>query len=332
MGLFGSVGAVQQTLKTRLGAGYCSPQQLIQSEFPDKKDNVKVRTLRYPTGLLFGVTKSIQDFSMREGLDFSAHDEIVCLLQHDVVSLNPLYKGKALLLPQFISKEMCDSIISSAESYAESNGGWTADRHTGYPTTDIPVDEIFGAFSSIEGLISGEVLPRICEHFELEEKFLRIGRYNLHQKHTSSCSRHTVQIHTKTHKYTQNDSHQPGELFVAKYEFCEGKQSSLGPHRDGTPWSFVITLNQPDVDFVGGGTRLLDEGVVGEDGLPTGVVHRPTDAGGIVAFNGKGLHEGEREGGREGGGDGGMGRREGSINIYTTHTTRYTTHHTHQHI
>lgn len=45
-------------------------------------------------------------------------------------------------------------------------------------------------------------------------------------------------------------------MFIAKY--IAGQQAGLKAHKDGTPWSFVITLNEPDVEFEGGGTRFVD--------------------------------------------------------------------------
>jgi predicted 2-oxoglutarate/Fe(II)-dependent dioxygenase YbiX len=73
-----------------------------------------------------------------------------------------------------------------------------------------------------------------------------------------------------------------GEMFIAKYEFAEGKQTSLKPHVDGTPWSFVIVLNDPGADFDGGGTRFIDDGVT----------YRPANVGSAIAFSGKNMHEG----------------------------------------
>ena len=51
---------------------------------------------------------------------------------------------------------------------------------------------------------------------------------------------------------------------------------------DGTPWSFVTSLNDPKIEFTGGGTRFLD----------SGITYRPTEIGTAVIFSGKNKHEG----------------------------------------
>lgn len=71
------------------------------------------------------------------------------------------------------------------------------------------------------------------------------------------------------------------ELFVVKYEFQEGHQVGLPPHVDGTPWSFVIALNDC-TEYAGGGTRFIE----------SQVTYRPQKAGSAVLFSGKNLHEG----------------------------------------
>lgn len=72
------------------------------------------------------------------------------------------------------------------------------------------------------------------------------------------------------------------ELFVAKYEFKEGKQAKLDPHVDGTPYSFVVALNDPSSQFTGGGTRFTE----------SNCTFRPDDMGTVVIFSGKNEHEG----------------------------------------
>lgn len=99
--------------------------------------------------------------------------------------------------------------------------------------------------------IAGELLPRMATAFGIEEKHLSVA-----------------------------------EMFIAKYEHGPGKQSHLEAHQDGTPFSFVITLNQPDEAFSGGGTRFVSE----DDGR--GVVYRPRGVGSAITFCGRKLHEG----------------------------------------
>lgn len=115
-----------------------------------------------------------------------------CLLQHNVVSLRENCK-KVSLLKEILSPVICNTIIRKAEEYAMTNGGWTANRHTYYPTTDLPLDAVFGKFSSIHGIVNGDILPEIASFFGLNKDFLSIG-----------------------------------EIFIAKYEFGDNKQSGLG--------------------------------------------------------------------------------------------------------
>jgi hypothetical protein len=81
-----------------------------------------------------------------------------------------------------------------------------------------------------------------------------------------------------------------GEAFVAKYECAPGKQAGLGRHRDGTPWSFVMALNSPDVEFRGGGTKFFPSEQSRED---EGLVYRPKAAGDVLVFSGRHFHEGD---------------------------------------
>ena len=47
--------------------------------------------------------------------------------------------------------------------------------------------------------------------------------------------------------------------FVVKYEL--GKQNHLKPHHDSATYSLVLTLNRPNIDFEGGGTRFVKQNV-----------------------------------------------------------------------
>lgn len=85
-------------------------------------------------------------------------------------------------------------------------------------TLTLIVDDIFGRFSSIQSTIEGIMLEMLANKYSLDEEYLKVE-----------------------------------EMFVAKYEFAENKQSSLAAHQDGTPFSFVLTLNNPGIDFDGGG-------------------------------------------------------------------------------
>lgn len=130
----------------------------------------------YPSGLLIN----------------NAENSSFCLLQHNVVNLRPNYR-RVLQYEGAIASNTCDQIIEKAEICASQNDGWTANRHSAYPTTDLPLEAIFGKFSAIHGLVNGDILPQMASFFDLNEDHLRIG-----------------------------------ELFVAKYEYGENKQAGLG--------------------------------------------------------------------------------------------------------
>ena len=70
------------------------------------------------------------------------------------------------------------------------------------------------------------------------------------------------------------------ELFLAKYDVAGIGQPSLGEHVDGSPWSFVVALNN---DFHGGGTQFVDL-----EGEPNFIPH----VGGAILFSGKNRHKG----------------------------------------
>ena len=122
--------------------------------------------------------------------------------------------------PNLYSSDMCNYIVGECERYASKNGGWTVDRHTSYPTTDLPVDKI----PSIFGLIL-ETLKTITTRVS--------ASYGLHDK---------MIINVK-------------DLFVVKYS--HDAQNQLEMHCDGSFLSFSILLNDAS-EFEGGGTYFDD--------------------------------------------------------------------------
>jgi hypothetical protein len=122
--------------------------------------------------------------------------------------------------PNLYSSDMCNYIVGECERYASKNGGWTVDRHTSYPTTDLPVDKI----PSIFGLIL-ETLKTITSRVS--------SSYGLHNE---------MSINVK-------------DLFVVKYS--HDAQNHLEMHCDGSFLSFSILLNDSS-EFDGGGTYFDD--------------------------------------------------------------------------
>ena len=146
--------------------------------YEDYNDGISLIEIsfRHPSGLLIN----------------GAENSNFCLLQHNVVNLKPCYR-RVLQCEGAISPETCAQIIREAEICASRDEGWTANRHSAYPTTDLPLEAIFGKFSAVHGLVNGDILPQMASFFGLIEDNLRIG-----------------------------------ELFVAKYEYGENKQAGLG--------------------------------------------------------------------------------------------------------
>ena len=62
-----------------------------------------------------------------------------------------------------------------------------------------------------------------------------------------------------THLYSPYQTKGINIAFVVKYEM--GNQEYLRPHHDSSTYSIVITLNRPNIDFKGGGTRFIKQDV-----------------------------------------------------------------------
>lgn len=104
-------------------------------------------------------------------------DVLYCLLDHNAVTLNPKHRS-VYTVPNVLSKEICSEIIRRGEEYSQEKGGWTTSRHKAYPTTDIPLECLFGSFSAIYGTLSAGLLPQMASHFGLNEDHLRIGKFH----------------------------------------------------------------------------------------------------------------------------------------------------------
>ena len=96
--------------------------------------------LEYPTGLSIVHTSSIVESAKKYGIQLSTtpSNSFVCILHHDGVAIRPQYQ-QVHLEENVLSQVHCQEIIAKAEDYGLQNEGWTRNRHTGYPTTDLPV-------------------------------------------------------------------------------------------------------------------------------------------------------------------------------------------------
>jgi hypothetical protein len=127
-------------------------------------------------------------------------------------------------------------LIAMGEAAANASGGWRADRHISYPTTDLNVDDDlpFAYARRVGALVREWVLPHIARLGGVAARDLRVR-----------------------------------DLFLVKYEArADGSaQQALAPHEDGSTWTFSMGLNDAS-EYVGGGCRFLAHGV--------GTVHSST--------------------------------------------------------
>ena len=121
---------------------------------------------------------------------------------------NPLYQHHTVT--SFVTESRCQEIIEKSNKH----GHWTSNRHTNYPTTDIPIDDI----QQLDVNTELEKIKEICK-----------DKYNLESSATVK----------------------PYDIFVVKYDAAG--QNHLNLHRDSSDLSFILLLSNPS-DFEGGGT------------------------------------------------------------------------------
>ena len=207
----------------------------------------------------------VVEFSTHEpsGLKIHGTDEgnHYFLLEHNCIKLPKHYK-EVHVMENALSTEVCKEIIDKAEAYE-----WTEKRHKAFATTDIPLEALYGTFSNIQAHIDCRVLPRIATTFGLHEDFLQIGEIFI--------------VKYAFNRVIGNSSN--ADLDTVKFGSEKARsetQVGLAPHKDGTPWSFVLPLND-DTEFEGGGTYFVD----------SDKIFRPPK-GSAVLFNGKNEHMG----------------------------------------
>ena len=170
----------------------------------------------------------------------------VAFLEHSLISLRPNW---AVVHPirNVFSPIECELVIQAAEDYASNNGGWKTKRHNHYPTTDLPLKDIFPPQmgSDIIGTIRSMLFP----------SFESLYNVNVSEFYIA-------------------------DLFVAKYDADTDSQvqKELTLHKDMSPWSFVISLNE---GFEGGGTYFEDTHEIYQVAV-----------GHSIIFNGKHKHAG----------------------------------------
>lgn len=236
-----------------------STQVAVVATAPSSSTRVPLKvTFKLPSGLL-----------VVDAIDRNGENMHICVLQHNIVGLRPDH-ARVKELKSVLSSKQCAKIITDANSYSAGNGGWTNCRHTNYATTDIPVELLYGENNHIECMVEDVIFPEFAAYYGLNRDFLHIlGECVMYWFNYLKSSILTVIYNMQI------------ELFIVKYESLPGEQSLLTPHLDGTPWSFVVALNDA-TEYVGGGTHFI----------PSNTVYRPQKAGTAVLFSGKNLHEG----------------------------------------
>eukprot|EP00931_Biecheleriopsis_adriatica_P094832 TRINITY_DN68453_c0_g1_i1.p1 TRINITY_DN68453_c0_g1~~TRINITY_DN68453_c0_g1_i1.p1 ORF type:complete len:379 (+),score=90.50 TRINITY_DN68453_c0_g1_i1:36-1139(+) len=120
-----------------------------------------------------------------------------------------------------LSPETCAAIIAAAEGHAARAGGWLTDRHGNYATTDLEVRAVPQLLALLEPFLPAASAIALAS---LEEG-------------AALASGGELEFH---------------DLFVVRYD--QNGQRSLGMHEDGSRVTLQVALNDPNVDFTGGGT------------------------------------------------------------------------------
>ena len=140
-------------------------------------------------------------------------------LRHSSVSIRPEWTG-INVVEDVLTPSESKMIIDSAESFAKEHG-WSKGRHVDYgirPTKDLPMRSLFPSdaeYEWIENRFKEKIWPKFNMYYGINSSLLMID-----------------------------------DLFITKYS-ADSLTSSLAPHLDKSPWSFVIGLND---DFENGGT------------------------------------------------------------------------------
>lgn len=101
---------------------------------------------------------------------------------------------------------------------------WTTGRHRSYPTTDIPVGQVWELDMLMGDKLRRVIMPAIATAFGVDP----------------------------THLWLR-------DMFLVKYEV--GAQVKLNMHRDASPFSFIVHINPLD-EFEGGGTLFERDGAL----------------------------------------------------------------------
>ena len=134
--------------------------------------------------------------------------------------LQNILRQEVTVLRAVFSAEECAALVVAAEAAARHCGGWNTRRHSAFPTTDIPLQELDELASA---LIRTRVQTSVLNPTAAARGF---------RPEHIGCR----------------------DLFVVKYDaVSQGVQTGLAIHTDGSIISFNILLNDT-TEFKGGGT------------------------------------------------------------------------------
>ena len=125
----------------------------------------------------------------------------------------------------YLYSSLCNYVLKCVNDYCYHNE-WETSRHSRYPTTDIPYQDIEIIKPLIETIIE-DVKEKIIDFYQLQDNNIKFS--------------------------------DKVDVFFVKYEYNENNdtQTSLEMHTDGSLFSFQILLNK-NTDFDGGGTLFDD--------------------------------------------------------------------------
>lgn len=139
---------------------------------------------------------------------------VYCRVSHNSINSN------AHLLSNKVRYNILHNVLHSNElkrvDEISKSVKWTTARHASYPTTDVPIGEIWELDMLMCDKLQNYIIPEVCKLFNVKFEHLWLR-----------------------------------DMFLVKYE--HNAQRKLNLHRDGSEFSFVLHIN-PLEQFEGGGT------------------------------------------------------------------------------
>jgi hypothetical protein len=223
-------------------------------------------TIPFPSGIIIDRVEPMPNWIYRFGR-----------LQHNSVKLRPEW-SEVTLVENVLNAQDCQELINKAEEYAMTRpNGWNSTRHIDHairPVDDVSIDQLFAHPSTNTNTNDNHN-----------------DNHNDNEDNRNSLDILLMQIH-KGILLPMANSYQLDyrrlhidDLFINKYNATghDVNKRALAPHTDKSPFSFVLLLSDPEIDFVGGGTVFPDMETLWTPGI-----------GSAVFFSGTHLHGGRR--------------------------------------